>query len=84
MAEESAGARDGLHSVTRGTLVLLLGTLGYVGANFLARVLLVRNLTEGQFSEFYLALTLSGWMVGSSALAAPHASVAQHASAAGA
>ncbi len=73
MAEESAGARDGLHSVTRGTLVLLLGTLGYVGANFLARVLLVRNLTEGQFSEFYLALTLSGLLTALGQLGLPSA-----------
>ncbi|MHB8351667.1 MAG: oligosaccharide flippase family protein [Thermoplasmata archaeon] len=73
MAEESSGARDGLHSVTRGTLILLLGTLGFVGANFIARVLLVRNLTEGQFSEFYIALTLAGLLTALGQLGLPSA-----------
>lgn len=73
MVEESSGARDGLHSVTRGTLILLMGTLGYVGANFIARVLLVRNLTEVQFGEFYIALTLSGLLTALGQLGLPSA-----------
>lgn len=70
---ESSGARDALHSVTRGTLILLLGTLGYVGANFIARVLLVRTLTTGEFSEFYIALTLSGLITALGQLGLPQA-----------
>ncbi len=60
MAQTSDRARDGLGSVTRGTLILLLGTLGFVGANFVARVILVRNLSPQDFGEYYIALALSG------------------------
>jgi O-antigen/teichoic acid export membrane protein len=46
--------------VTRGTLILLLGTLGFVAANFVGRVLLIRTLSKTEFDEFYIALTVAG------------------------
>ena len=56
----SAGARDGLSSVTRGTLYLLLATLGYVALNFVARVVIIRNVTPQDWNAFSLGLTLVG------------------------
>ncbi len=56
----SAGAREGLSSVTRGTLFLLFATLGYVALNFVARVVIVRNVTKTDWDAFSLALTLVG------------------------
>ena len=57
------GARSGLASVTRGTLVMMLGTLGFVAESFISRVLLVRTLLPidpDLWSEFSLALALAG------------------------
>lgn len=54
------GARAGLTSVTRGTLVMMLGTLGYVAESFVARVVLVRTLNAGLWSQFSYALALAG------------------------
>jgi O-antigen/teichoic acid export membrane protein len=73
VASQHTRARDGLNSVTRGTLVLLLGTVGYIAANFLARVVLVRNLGPTEFSEFYLALTLAGLLTALGQLGIPQA-----------
>ena len=55
-------AREGLTTVTRGTLVLLIGTLGYIIENFVARVLLVRVLSQADWSAFSLGLTASGFL----------------------
>jgi O-antigen/teichoic acid export membrane protein len=73
VASHHTRARDGLHSVTRGTLVLLLGTVGFIAANFVARVILVRNLGPLEFSEFYLALTLAGLLTALGQLGIPQA-----------
>ena len=73
MGDDTENARDGLHSVTRGTLILLLGTLGYVAANFVARVILVRNLSKGEFDEFYIALTLAGLLTALGQVGLPQA-----------
>lgn len=63
MAESIDGARSGLTSVTRGTLVMMIGTLGFVAESFVARVILVRTLfpiDPDLWSEFSLALALGG------------------------
>lgn len=53
-----SGARDGLSSVTRGTLFLLVATLAYVGLNFVARVILTHGTSYNEFNAFYFALSL--------------------------
>ncbi|HEV2317186.1 MAG TPA: oligosaccharide flippase family protein [Thermoplasmata archaeon] len=73
MARDISAAREGLHSVTRGTLILLLGTVAFVGASFIARVLLVRYLSSIEFSEFYIALTLAGLLTALGQLGLPNA-----------
>ena len=63
MAESTEGARSGLTSVTRGTLVMMIGTLGFVAESFISRVILVRTLLPidpDLWSEFSLALALGG------------------------
>lgn len=53
-----SGARDGLSSVTRGTLFLLVATLCLVGLNFVVRLILVRTLLNDQWSAFSYSLAL--------------------------
>ena len=53
-----SGGRDGLSSVTRGTLFLLIATLCFVGLNFVARVILVHDLSPDQWNAFSFSLTL--------------------------
>ena len=53
-----SGARDGLSSVTRGTLFLLVATLFYVGLNFVARVILFRGISPAEWNAFSFALAL--------------------------
>ncbi len=60
MADASSGVRDGLTSVTKGTLVMMIGTLGFVAESFVARVLLIRTLTPDQWGQFFIGLTLVG------------------------
>ncbi len=63
MAEAIDGARSGLTSVTRGTLVMMVGTLGFVAETFVSRVILVRTLfpiNPDLWSEFSLSLALAG------------------------
>jgi O-antigen/teichoic acid export membrane protein len=69
----SSGARDGLSSVTRGTLYLLVATLGFVALNFVARVIVVRNVTPQDWNAFSLALTLVGVITPIGALGLPNA-----------
>ncbi|MCI4330536.1 MAG: oligosaccharide flippase family protein [Thermoplasmata archaeon] len=60
MAGRASGARAGLDSVTRGTLVMLLGTLGFVVENFVSRVLLARSISVHDWGNFSLGLALAG------------------------
>ncbi len=55
-----SGARDGLSSVTRGTLYLLVGSLLYVALNFVARFILIRSVSMDEWSAFSFALALVG------------------------
>ncbi len=52
--------REGLSSITRGTLFLLFATLGFVVLNFVSRVVVVRSILPGDFSAFSLGLSLAG------------------------
>jgi O-antigen/teichoic acid export membrane protein len=69
----SSGARDGLSSVTRGTLLLLLGTLCYVGLNFVARVVLTHYLSIDDWNTFSLALTMAAVAIAAGTLGLPSA-----------
>jgi O-antigen/teichoic acid export membrane protein len=60
-------------SVTRGTLVMLLGTLGSVGLLFVSRVILVRKLTIPSFGTFSLAITIVGLLSAVATLGLPQA-----------
>lgn len=73
MPDSSDRARDGLTSVTRGTLVTLLGTLGSVGLLFVSRVILVRKLTIPSFGTYSLAITIVGLLSAVSTLGLPQA-----------
>lgn len=73
MADAHAGAREGLSTVTRGTLILLIGTLGFVIENFLSRVILARAMSPHQWGEFSLGLVLAGLLATAGALGLPQA-----------
>src|SRR5271170_3643677 len=69
----SSGAQDGLSSVTRGTLVMMLGTLGFVAESFISRVILVHLLSAQQWTDFSIGLTVSGLLGALGALGFPAA-----------
>ena len=71
--EPATNAREGLASVTVGTLLMLLGTLGFVGQNFVARVILARSLTPVEWGQFSIGLTLAGLLSAVGALGLPSA-----------
>ncbi len=73
MAEVSSGTREGLTSVTRGTLVMMIGTLGFVAETFVTRVLLFRILTIDEFSQFFLGLIIAGLLSSIGTLGLPQA-----------
>lgn len=68
-----SGARDGLSSVTRGTLFLLVATLCLVALNFVVRVILTRNLGNAPWSAFSYALALVGTVAAIGTLGLPSA-----------
>jgi O-antigen/teichoic acid export membrane protein len=72
-AASTDGARDGFASVTVGTLLMLLGTLGFVGLNFVARVILTRSLTVVEWGQFSIGLTLAGLLTAVGSLGLPQA-----------
>ena len=65
--------RDGLTSVTRGTLVLLVSTLFLVALNFVSRVILVRSILPDDWSAFSIGLTLTGILIAFGTLGLPSA-----------
>lgn len=73
MAVQPPSARDGLHSVTHGTVLMLLGTLVYVGATFLVRVLLVDTLLPAQWNAYALAAALTGLLAALGTVGLPQA-----------
>ena len=74
VAEASRSAvRAGLSSVTRGTLFLLIGTLCLVALNFVSRVVIVRSVSNDDWSAFAFALTLTGLLIAFGTLGLPSA-----------
>ncbi|HEV2230969.1 MAG TPA: hypothetical protein VGS18_02140, partial [Thermoplasmata archaeon] len=53
-------AREGLRTVTRGTLLMMIGTIGFVAESFVTRVLLFRTLDPYLYSQLALAIPLAG------------------------
>ncbi|MCI4350578.1 MAG: oligosaccharide flippase family protein, partial [Thermoplasmata archaeon] len=73
VASGTEGARSGLNSVTRGTFIMLLGTLGFVAEGFLSRVFLARTLTAHEVGVFTFALGLAAVLTAFGALGLPSA-----------
>ncbi len=69
----SARVRDGLSSVTRGTLYLLVATLVFVGLSFVSRVVTVRSISPADWSAFSWSLTLAGLLSAFGTLGLPSA-----------
>jgi len=65
--------RDGLSSVTKGTLFLLVSTLLLVGLNFVSRVVVVRSISKAEGDAFSFGLTLSWVLSAVGALGLPSA-----------
>ena len=59
--------------MTRGTLFVLVSTLLLVGLNFVARVLIVRNISASNWSAFSFGFTLTGVLVSIGFLGLPSA-----------
>lgn len=73
MDPSSERAREGLSSVTRGTLFLLTATLLLVFLTFIARVLVTRSISTGEWSAFSWGLTLAGLLAAFGTLGVPNA-----------
>ncbi|MCI4372963.1 MAG: oligosaccharide flippase family protein [Thermoplasmata archaeon] len=65
--------REGLSTVTRGTLFLLVATLLFVLFNFIARVIIVRSISPDEWSAFSWSLTLAGFLAAFGTLGLPNA-----------
>lgn len=59
VGSDSRGLRDGLTTVTFGTLALVLATLVLVLLNFVARVLVVRGVSRAELDAFSLGFALT-------------------------
>jgi len=68
-----SGAREGLSSVTRGTLFLFVATLCYIGLNFVARVILVRSISPADWDAFSFGLALLGVAAAAGSVGLPNA-----------
>ena len=73
MAVASNGARAGMRSVTSGTLVMLIGSLGLVAETFVARVMLTRWLSNADWNALALGLAIAGLLSSLGALGLPSA-----------
>ncbi len=74
MATGSAsGVREGLSSVTRGTLFLLVSTLCFVGLTFVSRVMLVRSISPADWNAYSFGLTLAALLSAFGTLGLPTA-----------
>ena len=63
--------REGLSSVTKGTLFLLVSTLLLVALNFVSRVLVVRSISTSDWSSFSFGLTLTGVLIAIGSIGLP-------------
>jgi O-antigen/teichoic acid export membrane protein len=70
--ESRTDVREGLSSVTRGTLLLLVATLCLVGLNFVSRVIVVRSI-GADWSAFSFGLTLAAVLSAFGTLGLPSA-----------
>jgi O-antigen/teichoic acid export membrane protein len=68
----ASGVREGLSSVTRGTLWLLISTLCLVGLTFVSRVILVRGIPS-EWNAFSFGLALTGILSAFGTLGLPNA-----------
>jgi O-antigen/teichoic acid export membrane protein len=73
MADDLDAARAGLRSVTRGTLVMVVGSLGLVAETFVSRVLLTHWLSQSDWNAFSLGLALAGLLSTFGSLGLPQA-----------
>lgn len=71
--EPGSGIREGLSSVTRGTLFLLVSTLCLVGLTFVSRVIVVRSLSTSDFDGYSFDLALAGLLSAFGTLGLPSA-----------
>jgi len=70
---ETSDLKEGLSTVTRGTLFLLVSTLFLVLFNFVTRVLLVKSLSTTGWTDFSLGFTLSLVLAAIGTLGLPNA-----------
>lgn len=73
MPDSSDRTRDGLKSVTRGTMVMILGTLGSIAFTFVSRVILVHKLTVASWGTYSLGITIVGVLSALATLGLPQA-----------
>lgn len=71
--DSAEGAREGISSVTRGTLFLLIATLCLVGLNFVSRVIVVRSVSPSDWSAFSFGLTVAALLSAFGTLGLPSA-----------
>jgi len=71
--DSDSGVREGLSSVTRGTLWLLVGTLCLVGLTFVSRVILIRGISPDAWNAFWFGVTLAGLLSAFGTLGLPNA-----------
>lgn len=73
MDDSSTRVRDGLTSVTRGTLFLLVATLLLVVLSFVSRVVVARNISREELAAFSWGLALAGLLSAFGTLGLPSA-----------
>lgn len=71
--DATSGVREGLSSVTRGTLYLLVATLCLVGLTFVSRVIVVRSISTSDWTAYSLGLTLAAVLSAFGSLGVPSA-----------
>ncbi|MGP8078535.1 MAG: oligosaccharide flippase family protein [Thermoplasmata archaeon] len=72
-AESGADLREGLSTVTRGTIFVIVSTLCLVLFNFLSRVVLVKQIGNAGWGEFSTGLALAGILASVGTLGLPNA-----------
>lgn len=73
MATGAAAVRGGLSIIARGTLLLLVATLGLILLTFVSRVILVRGFSIPEWNAYSFALTLGGVLTAVGVLGLPNA-----------
>jgi len=72
-AQGGEDLREGLSTVTRGTIIVMVSTLALVLFNFVTRVLIVRSVSMNDWSAFSLGLALAGILSSVGTLGLPSA-----------